>query len=354
MRAMKPSNVSSIRQALARNASRALLVSLALALSHAAARAQSRMPDPNEAYRLLMQRRAQESERAVTETQRRRFEEGKGSGTSFPSDANRASAKPGVVNAASPEERKALMHNERGLDLFSKNKFEQAVKEYNEAIRALPSLAAAHNNLGSALFAMGRFEEAAASFRQAAQLDPKYAQAHFNLALAYIKLGREREANDSLTSASRAYLDAGEEHLRENRLAEAEASFKGLLQIDPDYPLAHLKLGLLYNAAGRHEEAVASFNRVIAKQPDSADAYQNLAEAYIALRNYAEAARAAEQSVKLRPNSAAAHYVAGLAHASLGKRDQALAALDKLKELKADDYAKLLSEFIEKKAPAKQ
>lgn len=352
---MNSSNVSRIRHALTRNVSRALLfASLALALPQAVARAQQRMPDPNEAYRLLMQHRMEESQRAVTETQRRRFEEGKGSGTSFPSDANKASAKPGVLNAASPEERKALAHNERGLDLFSKNKFEQAVKEYNEAIRAFPSLAAAHNNLGSALFALGRFEEAAASFRQAAQLDPKYAQAHFNLALALIKLGHEREANDSLVNASRAYFDAGEEHLREGRLPEAEASFNALLQIDPDDPPAHLMLGLLYNNAGRHAEAVASFERVISKQPDSADAYQNLGEAYIGLRKYAEAARAAEQSVKLRPNSPGAYYVAGLAHASLGKREQALAALDRLKELKADDYARLLSDFIEKKAPAKQ
>lgn len=352
---MNSSNAARIRRALARNISRALLLaSLALALPHAAARAQQRMPDPNEAYRLLMQRRAQESERAVTETQRRRFEEGKGSGTSFPSDANKTSAKPGVLKATSPEERKALTHNERGLELFSKNKFEQAVKEYNEAIRALPSLAAAHNNMGSAFFAMGRFEEAAASFLQAAQLDPKYAQAHFNLALAYIKLGREREANDSLVNASRAYLDTGEAHLREGRLQEAEASFKALLQIDPDDPPAHLKLGLVYNAAGRHAEAVESFKRVILKQPDSADAHQNLGEAYIGLRKYADAARAAEAAIKLRPESPAAHYVAGLAHASLGQREQALASLDKLKELKGDDYAKLLSEFIEKKVPGKQ
>lgn len=351
---MKSSNAARLRQALARTALRALLASLALCLPHAAARAQQRMPDPNEAYRVLLQRRMAESQRAVNETLRRRFEEGKNDGT-FPSDAdNKSAARPAVVRAVSPEERQALAHTEKGLDYFSKNKFEQAVKEYDEAIRLYPDLAAAHNDRGSALFALGRFGDAALCFNRAIEIDPKYAQAHFNLALAHIKLGREREAGDSLVNASRAYITAGDEGLAAGRLAEAEESYKALLQIDPDYAVAHFKLGLVYNAAQRHQEAAESFKRVLRKLPDSAEAHQNLGEAYIGLRKYAEAARAAEQSVKLRPKSPAAHYVAGLAHASLGRREQALAALDKLKELKADDYAKLLSEFIEKKAPGKQ
>lgn len=352
---MNSSNAARLCYALSLTASRSLLLALfALALPHAAARAQQRMPDPNEAYRLLMQRRMAESQRAINETLRRRFEEGKNDGT-FPSDAgNKAAAKPSVVRAVSPEERQALARTDKGLDYFSKNKFEQAVKEYDEAIRLYPELAAAHNNRGSALFAMARFEEAAACFRRAAELDPKYAQAHFNLALASVKLGREREANDSLVKASRAYITSGDEQLAAGRLAEAEESYKGLLQIDPDYAVAHFKLGLVYNAAGLHAEAVESFKRVLRKMPDSSDAYENLGEAYIGLRKHREAAAAAEQAIKLRPRSPAAHYVAGLAHASLGKREQALAALDRLKELKADDYARLLSDFIEKKAPGKQ
>ncbi|HEX8337838.1 MAG TPA: tetratricopeptide repeat protein, partial [Pyrinomonadaceae bacterium] len=161
----------------------ALLTLAALALCPAAAPpARAQAPDSSQSLNTLMQHRREMSSRAVHETQRRRFEEGK-SDTSFPSDASKAGARPGVVRAASPEERKALAHNERGLEQFAKGKLEQAVKEYKEALRAYPSLAAAHNNLGSAHFAAARFEEASSSFRRAAELDPDYGQAHFNLAL---------------------------------------------------------------------------------------------------------------------------------------------------------------------------
>ena len=105
------------------------------------------------------------SRRAVEETQQRRFEEGK-SDTNFPSD-NANAAKRGVIPALTPEQRNALRHNERGLELFSKGQFDGAMKEYQEAIRSDPKLAAAHNNLGSAYFAAARFDEAATSFRRA-------------------------------------------------------------------------------------------------------------------------------------------------------------------------------------------
>jgi tetratricopeptide (TPR) repeat protein len=295
----------------------------------------------------------EQSERAVEETQRRRFEDKKDSDR-YPTDANKSAARPGTVRALPPEEQRALARNERGLDYFSRGKFDQAVKEYDEAIRLYPALAPAHNNRGSALFSLGRFDEAAASFAKAVELDPNYGQAHFNLALVYIKLGREKEANDALNAAARAYLASGDEHLKAGELKEAEADFRGLLQIDPDYPPAHLKLGLLYNASRRYDEAVRSLNFVLSKQPRNADAYESLAEAYSGQRKYAESLAAATQALNLSPDLPGAHYFAGVASASLGQRPQALAHLDKLRQLKADDYAKLLADFIEKKAPAKQ
>src|SRR5947209_3790537 len=140
------------RRRTARRSLRLLPVAALALLLPAAARAQGGT-DPNAAYRQLMQHRMEESQRSVSETARRRFEEGKPDGP-FPSDADRASSKAGVVRAASPEEKSALTHNERGLEYFSKGKLEQAVREYDEAIRAYPALAAAHNNLGSAYFAL--------------------------------------------------------------------------------------------------------------------------------------------------------------------------------------------------------
>src|SRR6476620_1961810 len=70
----------------------------------------------------LMIHRQEMSSRAVDETSRRLFEEGKASST-FPSDTANA-RKPGIVRALTPEQQKALQNNERGLQLFAKGRFE--------------------------------------------------------------------------------------------------------------------------------------------------------------------------------------------------------------------------------------
>jgi tetratricopeptide (TPR) repeat protein len=334
---------------LSLNFARAAAASLILLLSCTAALAQGNVLETSDAYKVLAARRMEMSKRAVDETLRRRFEEGKPT-QSFPSDAARREAgKPGVLRAVSPEERRALEHNEKGLALFSKGKLEQAVREYAEAIRAYPALAAAHNNLGSAYFALGRYEDAAASFKEAVSRDARYGQAHFNLALAHLKAGREKDAGDSLINATRAFYETGAEHLQAGRLKEAEEEFRGLLRIDPEYPPAFLQLALVCNAARRYDEAADHARHLARLRPRSADAQEILAEAYHGLRRYQEAASAADAALKLRPSSAVAHYFAGLSNLALGRPERALAAHARLKELGASAFAELLLEAIEKK-----
>jgi len=298
----------------------------------------------------LMTHRQEMSSRAIEETSRRRFEDGK-SDTRYPSDAK--ATKPGVVHAMTPEQQKALRQNERGLDLFSKGNVDGAIKAYQEAIRSDPKLAAAHNNLGTAYFAAGSFAEAAAAFRSACELDADYGQAFFNLALTQIKLGHEKEANETLDAALRAYNSAGEAHLKAGRLKEAEEDCLGMLQIDPEYAPALLRLGFAYNAAGRYQEASQNLRRVIEKIPGNAVAHESLAQSLYGLQNYEAAAASAERAIKLSPDFPHALYLAGLARAALGQRDAALANLTRLRQIDSPDLAKQLSDFINRKAPVK-
>jgi tetratricopeptide (TPR) repeat protein len=307
-------------------------------------------PDPAESYRILMEDRLKRSQRMVEEITTRRFEEHKGEGrlAGAPNEAA-----PGVVRAMSPEERQALAHTERGLNYFGAQKFEQAIKEYDAAIRIYPSLAAAHNNLGSVYFALTQYDAAVAAFQQAIKLDAQYGQAYFNLALAYLKQGREQQAGDALTAATQAYVLTGDEHLKAGRLTEAETAYKEILRIDPNYPPAHYRLGLLNHAAARYAEAVEEYKLVLQVQPQDADAYAHLGDAYINLHKYAEAVTVAERAIKLHPQVPDAYRVAGLAQAALGNRAEALAHYNKLKDLHADADAQQLADAIEHKAPPK-
>jgi tetratricopeptide (TPR) repeat protein len=311
----------------------------------------AQQPSSSDQLNTLMTHRQEMSKRAIEETSQRRFEDGK-SDSKFPSDA--AHTKSGVVRSVTPEQQKALRYNERGLELFLKGNFDGAIKAYQEAIRSDPKLAAAHNNLGSAYFAAGSFEEAAAAFHNACELDADYGQAFFNLALAQIKLGHEKEANEMLDAALRAYNSAGEAHLKAGRLKEAEEACLGMLQIDPEYMPALLRLGFVYNAAGRYEDASRNLRRVVEKIPANAVAHESLAQSLYGLQKFEEAADSAERALKLSPDFPHALYLDGLARAALGHRDAALANLARLQQLDSPDLARKLSDFIDKKAPAKK
>lgn len=340
---------SASRAGAARLARRSALALCVLSACAAAARAQMPASDPDAAYRKLMERRAEMSRRAIEEANQRRLEDRK-TFSKFPSDS-RGEAKPGVVRAATPEERKAAALVEKGLKEFAAGRFEQAVAQYAEALRAHPRYAAAQNNMGSAYFALGRNDEAVAAFKRAIEIAPGYAQAHFNLALMFIKLGRADDANRELDLAARAYLAEGEKQFAAGRHAEAEESFKGLLRIDPKYAPAHLRLGMIYNTADRFAEAARSLETAVGLQPDDAEGHENLAESLYGLKKYADAFASADKAARLKPDSAGAHYVAGLALAALGRRDEALQRHARLKELNAAEYAQYLQEVIDRKQP---
>lgn len=338
---------SPARRLTARILRRSALALCALAASAAAVRAQ--MPDSEASYRTLMDRRAELSRRSIEELNQRRLEERKPF-SKFPSDV-RERGKPGVVRAMAPEERKAAALVEKGLKEFAAGRFELAVAQYAEALRAHPQYAVAHNNMGSAYFALGRNDEAVAAFKRAVEIEPGYAQAHFNLALMCIKMGRDDDANRELDLAARAYLAAGEERFGAGRLLEAEESFKGLLVIHPKYGPAHLRLGMIYNATDRYAEAAESLAAAVRLEPGDAGGHENLAEALYALKKYDGALASAEKASKLKPDSAGAHYMAGLSLAALGRRGEALQRHARLKELKAAEYAQYLQEALDRKQP---
>ena len=327
-----------------------LLVATALSIIVFEHEARSQQPSSADQMQTLMKQRQELSNRAVEEPTKRRFEDKK-SDTTFPSDSVKRN--PGVVHALTPEQQKALQHNERGMAHFSKGKHDAAIKEYETAIRLDPKLAAAHNNLGSAQFAAARFEEAVAAFRQSSELDADSGQVFFNLALAQIKLGRQKEATEALDSALRLYKSSGEAHLKAGRLKEAEEAFRGMLRIDPEYGPALLRLALVHIDARRYQEAVQCLRGVAEREPSNSIAHELLAEALYGQQNYDEAAVSAETALKLSPDFSVALYTAGLARASLGQRDAALTHLTRLRQLNSPILAQQLSEFIDKKTPAK-
>ncbi|HWC99436.1 MAG TPA: tetratricopeptide repeat protein [Candidatus Sulfopaludibacter sp.] len=103
----------------------------------------------------------------------------------------------------------AEAHYSKGVDLSNSGRLQDAVAEFEQALRMRPDYAEAQNNLGVTLTQIpGHAAEALPHFQAAVKLNPNYADAHFNLGVALAQMpGRLPEAVHQLEEAYRLHPD---------------------------------------------------------------------------------------------------------------------------------------------------
>jgi tetratricopeptide (TPR) repeat protein len=104
------------------------------------------------------------------------------------------------------------------------NRYEEAEKEYKEALRINPDDALAHYNLGVLLYELKRYDEAEKEYREALRINPDYAEAHGNLGILLKNLNRKDEAKKEFEIARNLFRKQG----REEDAKKAEGFLKDL------------------------------------------------------------------------------------------------------------------------------
>ena len=198
-----------------------------------------------------------------------------------------------------------------GSDFLQKGNLDEAVKQFQEAIRLDSTVAFSYNGLGNAYALQEKLDEAMAMFLKATQLNPGLAAAHYNLGNAYLLKGHTEEAIAELKTALRREPD----HIKaKNRLAdallqtgkgaEALPYCEAVVKARPQDAHAHFNLGMACLAAKRPDQAAAGFNEAVRLAPDTPECLNALAWIYAAspqtkLRNGPEAVRLAERACQL-------------------------------------------------------
>jgi Flp pilus assembly protein TadD/peroxiredoxin len=149
------------------------------------------------------------------------------------------------------------------------------------------TLPRAWNNLGILAAREGRTNEAIANFQRALKADPDYSVAIDNLGNAY----RQDKQWESAKSAFRRALELDAQDAEANyglgmvfaQVDDAQQAYKFLqaaLAARPAYPEALNNLGILYLRTGRKDEAEKSFRESIRVAPEFDQSYVNLARLY--------------------------------------------------------------------------
>ncbi len=72
--------------------------------------------------------------------------------------------------------------------------YEDAIQEYQKALKLQPGYADIRNKLGIAYKEVGRFDEAISELQKAIEINPRYVQAYINLGLVYYTQGEKEKA----------------------------------------------------------------------------------------------------------------------------------------------------------------
>ena len=123
------------------------------------------------------------------------------------------------------------------------------------------------------------------------------------------------------------------------RHADAEASCRALLQINPADAQLLFLLGMILHKTGRDAEAADWLRRAADLQPDSARIFSGLGYACRGLGNEAGAAKSFARAAELEPQNADHFYGLGIAWHKLDDLERAAAAFQKAVELNPRDAA---------------
>lgn len=190
-----------------------------------------------------------------------------------------------------------------------------------------------------------------ACFRRALEIDPQFALAHAGLAEGYVLLADYGLApvTQVVPEAKAAALRAleidpalGEAHctlgfllaLHEWKWAEGEAHFRRALELNPGYATAHHWLGAdLLGNVGRFEEALEEVDIARRLDPLSAIVHEGRGHLLIVARRFEEALEHQRWTIERFPTFYKSHTTMGRVLFYLQRWDEAMACLERGREL---------------------
>jgi tetratricopeptide (TPR) repeat protein len=229
---------------------------------------------------------------------------------------------------------KTIWLNE-GNVLYDMGKLDEAIKSYDEALKLDPNYVIAWNNKGNAFKAQGKLEEAIKSYDEALKLDPNYVNAWNGKGNALLAQGKLDEAIKSYDEALKldpnyfkAWNGKGNAFKAQGKLDEAIKSYDEALKLDPNYVNAWNGKGAAFKVQGKLDEAIRSYDEALKLDPNYSYAWNNKGNALKAQGKLDEAIKSYDEALKLDPNYFNAWNGKGAALMAQGKLDEAIKSYD--------------------------
>jgi Flp pilus assembly protein TadD len=168
--------------------------------------------------------------------------------------------------------------------------------------------AARFNSIGVAYMGQQRFGEAQKQFEAALKVQPGYALAKLNLGIAFIAQQKSDEAKAALLEATQKL---------------------------PNDPFGWYNLGLVYKDTAEHEKAIDAFQHVTKIAPNEPDAFYFIGYLNTQLQKYDDAIAAYKSALAIFPYHASAEFGLAKANQRKGEAENAKEHLQKFQKMTA-------------------
>jgi tetratricopeptide (TPR) repeat protein len=174
-----------------------------------------------------------------------------------------------------PVKKRAAAYGNRGFAFRQKGDYDQAIRDFDEAVRLNPKDAVVYYDRGVAYGRKGEVDREISDYDEAIRLDPRFAYAYNNRGVAYRQKG-------NYDGAMRDYNQA--------------------IRLDPKFALAYYNRGVAFRQKGDHDRAILDYDQAILLNPKYAAAYNNRGIAHFHMGNAERARSDLRKVLELDPN----------------------------------------------------
>ena len=178
---------------------------------------------------------------------------------------------------------------QRGIDAFTKQDYEGAVKEFKRAVgigRGSSFAADAAQYLAMSYLQLDDPENAIKAYKSAFQIDPYRDDIHVKLGNVYFSEGKYEDARTEYAEAVRLNpstanrYSLGQAYIELGRFSDAETQYSAIQRMAPQEAGGYLGMGLTYSRQDKHEEAIRQFQQAISRDENLYDAYAQMGYSY--------------------------------------------------------------------------
>jgi tetratricopeptide (TPR) repeat protein len=243
----------------------------------------------------------------------------------------------------------SLRHNALGEALLKQKSYDQAIVEFEAAMKADPDFAAPYDNRGQVREIKRDYDLAIADFNEAIRLLPQDATAYLHRGWTRIRKRDTTGAISDLNEVLRlrpnevmGFTYRGYAWAEKGNPTRAIADYDEAIRLAPEYVWPYILRGIISKSAHDYSRAIADFTEAI--RIDSSPSKDFMTRAYASrglcwneLREFDKAIADLDQAIKIEPASGPIYAFRGLAWRSRRQFERAIEDYEKAIALEADE-----------------